>query len=209
MNPLSQKASILGSPHRSSPRTRTSDGPQVGRIEIRTIAVGRTIRPEHEELFTHYGRFRGWMYVVNEITTTASLDPDGTDFDRYDDHAIHLAAIETVWEEGRIVDRVIGATRLIVDVDDEDHPYVRAGIRPHLGRLPVECHFPELASTIDLRDDRVRVEVSRYAATHRRPALQRRTTLALRAGIAERRPTPLSRNRWRPCWRATGCRSGG
>jgi hypothetical protein len=156
----------------------------VGRIEVRTIAVGRTVRPGNERLFVEYGRFRGWMYVVNEITTTASLATDGTDFDHYDDHAIHMAAVETAWDEGRIVDRVIGATRLIVDLGDAHHPYARAGLQPDLGRLPVEHHFPEMAAAIDLRQGRVRVEVSRYAATHRRPALQRRTTLALRECVA-------------------------
>jgi len=154
------------------------------RIEIRTIAVGRHPRPGAEELFLDYGRFRGWMYVINEITTSASLHSDGTDFDRYDDHAVHLAAVETVWSDDGVEEQVVGATRLILDIGRDDHPYARAGLRPGLGRLPVEQHFPEMAEAIDLRDDRVRIEVSRYAATHRRPALQRRTTLALREGIA-------------------------
>lgn len=176
MNPLHQNT--------VDPPSPATDRSHLGRIEIRTIAVGRTVRPGHDDLFTQYGRFRGWMYVVNEITTTASLDNDGTDFDRYDDHSIHLAAIETAWEEGEIVDRVVGATRLIVDLGDRDHPYARAGLRPGLGLLPVEQHFPELVTSIDLRPDRVRVEVSRYAATHRRPTLQRRTTQALRGALA-------------------------
>lgn len=153
------------------------------RIEVRTIAVGRRPEPGAEQLFGDYGRFRAWMYVTNGITPSASLNDDGTDFDRYDDHAVHVAAIETTWGGDRIEERVVGASRLILDIGDEANPYVRAGIGVRLGRLPVEHHFPELAATIDLRDDRVRGEVSRYMAIHRRPALQRGTTLGLRTVI--------------------------
>lgn len=157
-----------------------------GNIKIQTIAIGANIREGYEQLFIEYGRFRGRMYsVVNNIMPPDQLAEDGTEFDHYDDFAVHLAAIETVSaDDGLTVQRVIGASRVIVDIDDEHHPYVAAGLRPGLGALPVEVHFPELTEGVDTGQHQVRCEASRYTALHRRPTIQRRTTLALRTGIA-------------------------
>ncbi|MCP4224703.1 MAG: hypothetical protein GY773_15295, partial [Actinomycetia bacterium] len=151
---------------------------------MHTIAIGRNPRADYEQLFLEYGRFRGWIYTaVKDIMPSDQLGVGGVDFDRYDDYSAHLAAIEIVATDGVIEKKVVGASRLIIDIGDEAHPYVTAGLEPGLGLLPVEDHFPELASPVDLRDDRVRCEVSRYAALHRRPSMQRRITLALRRGI--------------------------
>lgn len=155
-----------------------------GDLELRTVGVGDRPTPDHENLFGAYGRFRGWVYTsVSGILDPDTLNPDGTDFDHYDASAIHLAVLETVLIDGEIRRRVVGSTRMIFDIGSRDHPYVRAGLRPDLGRLPVEVDFPELAQTIDVRDERVRCEVSRYAAHHHRSSRQRRISQLLRAGI--------------------------
>lgn len=155
-----------------------------GDLELRTLGVGDRPTPDHENLFEAYGRFRAWVYTsVNSILDPEVLNPDGTDFDDYDGSAIHLGALETVFVDGEIRRRVVGSTRLIFDIGSGEHPYVRAGMKPNLGRLPIEVDFPELADTIDIRRERVRCEVSRYAAHHHRPTRQRQISRLLRAGI--------------------------
>lgn len=180
-------------------RLLTPDAPPVERIEVRTVAVGAVPNPGCERLFLAYGRFRAWMYTeVNAILAPSRLRSDGTDFDCYDAHAVHLAAVATTRAGGTddvAVERVVGATRLIVDVDDANHPYVAAGLRPGLGRLPVERHFPDLFPPAGPGPHpgldpgpgrgRVRCEVSRYTAFHPRPGMQRRTIRALRRATVE------------------------
>jgi len=155
-----------------------------GDLEVRTVGVGDQPIADHEALFKAYGRFRAWVYTsVSSILDPLTLNPDGTDFDHYDQSAIHLAALETVLVDGEIRRRVVGSTRLIFDIGSSDHPYVHAGLHPNLGRLPIDLDFPELAATVDVRTERVRCEVSRYAAFHHRPTRQRRISQLLRAGI--------------------------
>lgn len=155
-----------------------------GDIEVRTVGVGDQPTAGHEALFDAYGRFRAWVYTsVTGILDPELLNLDGTDFDHYDSSSVHLAALETVLVDGEIRRRVVGSTRLIFDIGSVDHPYVRAGLKPELGRLPIEIDFPEVGGTVDIRENRVRCEVSRYAAHHHRPTRQRRTTTLLRAAI--------------------------
>ncbi len=155
-----------------------------GDIEVRTVGVGDRPVADHEALYKAYGRFRAWVYTtVSNILDPDVLNPDGTDFDRYDASSIHLAALETVLVDGQLRRRVVGSTRVIFDLGALDHPYVAAGLKPNLGRLPVEEDFPELAANVDVRENRIRCEVSRYAAHHHRSTRQRRITQLLRAGI--------------------------
>lgn len=155
-----------------------------GDIEVRTVGVGDRPVADHELLYQAYGRFRAWMYTsVSKILDRDVLNPDGTDFDRFDASSVHLAALETVLVDGELRRRVVGSTRVIFDLGSFDHPYVSAGIKPNIGRLPIEEDFPELAATVDVRENRIRCEVSRYAAHHHRPIRQRRITQLLRAGL--------------------------
>lgn len=154
-----------------------------GDLEVRTVGVGSRPVVGHD-LFRAYGRFRAWVYTeVSAILDPTVLKSDGTDPDHYDSYSVHLAALETVEVEGALRQRVVGTTRLIFDLGAADHHYVAAGLQPGLGRLPIETDFPELADRLDLRSDRVRCEVSRYAAYHQSPRRQRRISQLLRAGI--------------------------
>lgn len=154
-----------------------------GDLEIRTVGIGDRAVAGHENLFRAYGRFRAWVYTTTGILDPAVLNDDGTDFDSYDPYSIHLAALETTVVDGQRRRRVVGSTRMIFDLGDVSHRYAIAGLRPNLGRLPIETYFPELAKDVDLREDRIRCEVSRYAARHRRSTRQIRITRLLRAGI--------------------------
>lgn len=160
------------------------DNSAKGDLEVRTVGVGDRPVAGHEDLFQAYGRFRAWVYTsMSGILDPDVLDADGTDFDQYDPYSIHLAVLETVVVDGERRRRVVGSTRMIFDLGAVDHHYVVAGLRPNLGPLPIESDFPELAADLDLRDDRVRCEVSRYAAHHHHAGRQRHITRLLRAGI--------------------------
>ncbi len=166
--------------------------PTPARLEVRTVAIGPEVVAGCEQLFAEYGRFRAWMYTEKtRILPPSALNADGTDFDEFDPYAIHLVAVETSQGDESEPDtepaasRVVGTTRLIVDTDQVDNPYVELGLRCGLGRLPVEYAFPELCTEVDLRTDRNRCEVSRYTAYHGRPTQQRRISRELRAATVQ------------------------
>ncbi len=82
----------------SGPSRSLPPGPtRADRIEVRTVAVGTGPSPGCDQLFLAYGRFRAWMYTeVNAILPPERIRADGTDFDHYDPHAVHLAAVSTM-----------------------------------------------------------------------------------------------------------------